>query len=266
MQDQAPKRQTCGLLGVLLAMLHWSKLHQFQGSQIDLSENKVPQVVYRVRYLIARNGWYTSFSDTPTCLKSSKTAFSMNAMLISRRRPWREGKYMKDHESTMHDPVSSFRLFSALWKYHSIPFSNVKKNLIRFWFSVPLLSGHLGVCPIFRQGAPKMVKIRLIGTGLSFARKPCPVEVESSWSLAVRPCPRCSADWWDMRRKSPESSSLPGDGTSKLWRHGNHRKDMEHSEKSCKILCCLFFWRPYDMEGGMNTHEHQQNLMGGFKE
>ena len=260
MQDQAPKRQTCGILGVLLAMLHWSKLHKFRGSQIDLSENKVPQMAYRVRYLIARNGWYTSFSDTPTCLKSSKTAFSMNAMLISRRRPWREGKYMKV-PCMIPCQVSVSFLHSENITPFRFPMS--KKN---HWFSVPLLSGHLGVCPIFRQAASKMVKIGLIGAGLSFASKPCPVEVESSRSLAVRPCPRCSADWWDMRRKFPESSSLPGDGMSKLWRHGNHRIAMEHSEIPCKNLFCSFLLRPYDMEGGMNTHEHQQDLMGGFKD
>lgn len=158
MQDQAPKRQTCGRLGVLLAMLHWSKLHQFWGSQIDLSENKVPQMVYRVRYLIARNGWYTSFSDMLTCLKSPKIAFSMNAMRLC----WSPRDGRGERESTWKYHAWSRVKFPSLFCTLKISLHSIfqcQKKIIRHWFSVPLLSGHLGVCPIFRQGAPKMVKL-----------------------------------------------------------------------------------------------------------
>ena len=92
---------------------------------------------------------------------------------LSDRHPW-EKDIFQCRESTwkiMKVPCMipcqvsvSFLHSENIWKYHSIPFSNVKKNLILHWFSVPLLSGHLGVCPIFRQGASKMEKIRLIGT------------------------------------------------------------------------------------------------------
>ena len=184
---------------------------------------------------------------------------------------WSPGDGRGERESTWKYHAWSRVKFPSLFCTLKISLHSVfqcQKKIIRHWFSVPLLSGHLGVCPIFRQAAPKMVKIRHIGAGLSFASKPCPVEVESSWSLAVRPCPRCSADWWDMRRKSPESSSLPGDGMSKLWRHGNHRIDMEHSEIPCKNLFCSFFiktiwygrrhehpWAPARFDGGLQRWE-----------
>ena len=77
--------------------------------------------------------------------------------------------------------LSRFRRFLAFWTFHAIPFSNVTSS----------------PSPLILMSSPWK-------NGKNRHR----IAMESPQKSGCRPCPRCSADVWDMRRKSPGSSRL----------------------------------------------------------